>query len=203
MKAKSILLVDDESLILCSLSRELANIDRKVTVAASGEKAIAKINHNHFDLVITDLLLPGLDGFQVLKATKRKNAQTMVIIMTGHADLAAAVDALRLGADDFLQKPCDTGELLWRIFNCFAKQELYSKASPHSNTLMTCCYCRKIRDAQQEGFGQERWYSIEEYFNKVKGVKVSHGCCPDCFPEQMKNFDADNSSKSGKFSGND
>ncbi len=70
MKAKTILLVDDEKFILSSLSRELASDDRQVTVAASGEKAIATINQTHFDLVITDLRLPGLDGFQVLKACK-------------------------------------------------------------------------------------------------------------------------------------
>ncbi len=116
----------------------------------------------------------------------------MVLIMTGNADLNAAVDALRLGADDFLQKPCDTDELLWRMSNCFANQELHRKVSRHKNTLLTCCYCRKIHDNRQEESGKGHWYGMEEYFNKVQGVRVSHGCCPDCFPEQMKKAHPDN-----------
>src|SRR5665647_804724 len=102
MKRKSILLVDDEQFILNSLSRELAAADHnfEVSVAASGEEAIAKINDGCFDLVMTDLIMPGVDGFQVLKAGKQKDAQTIVIIFTGYADLDSAVDALRLRADD-------------------------------------------------------------------------------------------------------
>lgn len=186
---KSILLVDDEHVILQSLSRDLASADRNlaVTVAASGEEAIAKINAGSFDLVMTDLMMPGLDGFQVLKACKQKDAQTMVIIFTGYADLDAAVDALRLGADDFLQKPCDSDELLYRISNCFAKQDLQRKVALYENILPICCYCKKIRnDRQQDEQGKGSWYSLEEYFNAVKKVRISHGCCPDCFAKEMQ-----------------
>ena len=71
--------------------------------------------------------MPGVDGFQVLKAAKRKDPQTMVIISTGDADLESSIDALRLGANDFLQKPYDTDELLYRMSNCFAKQDFLRK----------------------------------------------------------------------------
>lgn len=130
MKRKSILLVDDEQVFLKSLSRELTSVfnDFSVTIAASGEEAIDKINTSSFDLVVTDLLMPGLDGFQVLKAAKRKNAQTMVIILTGYAGLESSADASRLGADYFLQKPYDIEELLYRMSNCFAKQDLLRKS---------------------------------------------------------------------------
>ncbi len=145
---KSILLVDDEHVILQSLSRDLVSADRNfdVTVAASGEDAIAMINAGRFDLVLTDLMMPGLDGFQVLKACKAKNTQTIAIILTGYADLDSAVDALRLGADDFLQKPCDSDELLYRISNCFAKQDLQRRVAFFEEILPICCYCKKIRD---------------------------------------------------------
>lgn len=129
MERKSILLVDDEQLILHSLSRDLIYENFAVTPASSGEEGIASIGDAYFDLVITDLLLPGLDGFQVLKAAKRRNMLTMVIILTGLADQKASVDALRLDADDFLEKPCDTDELLYRISNCFAKQNAQKKSS--------------------------------------------------------------------------
>jgi len=124
MKRKSMLLVDDERLVLNSLSRELASDELEVTLAASGEEAIDMIKSGHFDIVVTDLMMQGLDGFQVLKAAKKREARTMVIILTGYGDMDSAVDALRLGADDFLQKPCDPDELLYRISNCLVKQEI-------------------------------------------------------------------------------
>jgi DNA-binding response OmpR family regulator len=186
MTMKSLLIVDDEPIILNSLSRELSSDALGVDLAACGEEAIVKINYLCFDLVVTDLLMPGLDGFQVLKAAKQKDAQTMVIILTGNGDLASAIDALRLGADDFLQKPCDTDELLYRISNCFMKQELLRKIALYENFLPVCCYCKKIRDDRQGEQGGGNWYKLEDYFTKTKGVRVSHGCCPDCFAEQME-----------------
>lgn len=190
MKRKSLLLVDDEQLILDSLSRELTSNDPdlRITLAASGEEAIAKINDTCFDLVVTDLLMPGLDGFQVLKAVKKRDRHTMVIILTGYGDMESAIDALRLGADDFLLKPCDPDELLYRMSNCFVKQELQRKVALYENILPVCCYCKKIRDDRQGEHGKGRWYSLEEYFNKAKGVFISHGCCPDCFAEQTKDL---------------
>ena len=71
MKRKSLLIVDDEQIILDSLARELTSARLEVSTAASGEEAIARINTGLFDLVTTDLLMPGLDGFEVLKAAKR------------------------------------------------------------------------------------------------------------------------------------
>jgi CheY-like chemotaxis protein len=173
MKRKSLLVVDDEPTILHALSRDLECTGAKVTTAASGEEAIAKINNNYFDLV---------------KTAKQKNLQTMVIILTGYGAMESAVDALRLGADDFLQKPCDTEELLYRISNCLMKQELQRKLTWYENLLPVCCYCKKIREDRKGMHGQGNWYSLENYFSKTKGVNVSHGCCPDCYAEQRKNF---------------
>ncbi len=195
MKGKSLLVVDDERIILDSLSRELASAGLQVTTAANGEEAVARIRTDCFDLVTTDLSMPGLDGFQVLKAAKERGLQIMVIILTGHGDMESAVDALRLGADDFLQKPCDTDELLYRISNCFVKQELLKKIAIYEKVLPVCSYCKKIRDNRQGEDGKGSWYGLEEYFNKTKGVRVSHGCCPDCDAEQMKNLSHDQDGK--------
>ena len=190
MKRKSILLVDDEQIILDSLSRELKSNDPdlKITRATSGEEAISKINNDYFDLVVTDLLMPGLDGFQVLKAAKKKDPLTMVIILTGYGDMESAVDSLRLGADDFLLKPCDPDELLYRMSNCFVKQDLQRKIALYENFLPVCCYCKKIRDDRGGAHGQGQWHTLEEYFAKAKGVSVSHGCCPECFAQQAKDL---------------
>ena len=186
IRHRKILLVDDEPLILESISRELTEEDFKVSRAANGEEAIAAMDTTCFDLVVTDLVMPGADGFEVLKVAKERDARTMVIILTGYGNMESAVDALRLGADDFLQKPCDIEELRYRMANCFVKQDLERKVAFYETILPVCSWCRKIRDDRNEGNGQGEWYRLEEYLKRVKGVDVSHGCCPECFALAMK-----------------
>ena len=188
IRHRKILLVDDEPLILVSLSRELAEDHLEVIHASNGEEAIAAINTTYIDLVITDLVMPGVDGFQVLKGAKERDARTMVIILTGYGNMESAVDALRLGVVDFLQKPCEIEELRYRMANCFVKQDLERKVAFYETILPVCSWCRKIRDDQDKEPGQGQWYSLEEYLKRVKGVDVSHGCCPDCFAETMENI---------------
>jgi DNA-binding NtrC family response regulator len=187
MENKTILLVDDEQLILDSLFRELtsAPLSFDVSLATSGEEAVGMIADRARDLVITDLRMPGLDGYQVLKVAKRKDPHTMVIILTGYADMQSAIDALRLGADDYLQKPCDPDELLFRISNCIGKQDLQRKVALYENILPVCSYCKRIRGDQPGDQDGHRWYTLEEYFVKVRGIRCSHGCCPDCFAKLM------------------
>ena len=188
LKGKSLLVVDDEPVILGTLSRELTIAGLEVTTAASGEEAISRINSHFFDLVMTDLMMTGADGFQVIKAVKQKRLGTMVIILTGFGCMESVIDALRLGADDFLQKPCDTDELLYRISNCFVKQDLLRKITLYENILPVCCYCKKIRDDGQGEYGKGNWYSLEDYFILTKGVRVSHGCCPGCYAKQINDL---------------
>ena len=191
MQRKSILLVDDEAVIVDSLCRELKsdNLNLSIAEAGSGEEALMLIQDRAFDLVVTDLRMPGVDGFQVLKDAKQKDPLTKVIILTGYADLQSSIDALRLGADDFLQKPCDVEELLYRIGNCFARQDLERKVRVYETILPVCSYCKKIRGEGHNEQGTNTWYSLEEYFHKVKGVCVSHGCCPQCFARVQQDLD--------------
>jgi DNA-binding response OmpR family regulator len=134
--------------------------------------------------------MPGLNGLQVLEAAKQRNPMTVVVILTGNGGMESAIDALRLGADDFLQKPCDTDELLYRISAILVKQEMQRKIALYEKFLPMCCYCKKIRDDQPGKQGKGRWYSLEEYFNRNKGVRISHSCCPECYTEQIKNLES-------------
>jgi DNA-binding NtrC family response regulator len=145
MNGKSILVVDDEKTVLDCLARDLAIAGLKVTTAVNGEEALVKIKNTVFDLVTTDLVMPVRDGFQVVQEAKKTNPQTMVIVLTGNVSSESAVDAFRLGADDFLQKPCDTDELLCRIANCFAKQEMLRKIALYEKFLPMCSYCEKLQ----------------------------------------------------------
>lgn len=185
MADKNILLVDDEQFILDTLARDFASEPFTLTLATGGEHAVCKIRKYNFDLVVTDILMEDIDGFQVLKAAKKKSYRTMVIMLTGYADTTLVIDALRLGADDFLQKPCDSEELLFRIENCFTRQPPGDTIATGEPFLSVCAYCKKIqsRRAQQRATGG--WYGMEEYFNMVQRMKISHGCCPECYTRQV------------------
>ncbi len=108
----------------------------KVDTVDSGKKAIAKVEQNHFDLIITDLMMEGMDGIQVLKHVKDLDPGLPVIILTGYGDMASAIDALRSGADDYMLKPCDIDELLFRISRCLEKFELLKQLKDQNRKLL-------------------------------------------------------------------
>jgi len=125
----TILFVDDEAIIRKSLARELQVENFAVTVVGGGEEAIAVLKEKQFDLVITDLMMPDVDGLGVLKAAKKLAPLTSVIILTGYGDMRSAIDALRLGADDFALKPCESEELAFRVRRCLEKRNLLIELS--------------------------------------------------------------------------
>jgi len=185
MNKKKILLIDDEAIILLSFSNELEQAGYDVTTAASGEEALARLKDGRFDLIITDLLMEGVDGIKVLQEAKKLDPTTGVFILTGYANITSAIEALRLGADDYLLKPCDLDELIMRMSHCFEKQALHRKVKFYENILPVCMYCKKIRDDTGTEPGKGKWLRMEEYLLLRSGNSVSHGCCPECFIKHM------------------
>lgn len=116
-----ILLVEDDPHLLDVTYEILDYENYQVTTATSGEAAISTLCENDFDLVITDLNLGQASGIAVLKKAKEVNPETKVIIMTGNADVAFAIEALRLNADDYLLKPFNLYDLLARVSLCLTK----------------------------------------------------------------------------------
>ena len=131
----SILLVDDEQLIRKSFTRDLRAEHFRVTAVAGGQEAINALEQGQYDLVITDLMMPDIDGFAVLKTAKTLAPATGVIILTGYGDMRSAIDALRLGADDFTLKPCEIDELVFRIRRCLEKRSLLQTLAQQNKLL--------------------------------------------------------------------
>ncbi len=173
----SILLVDDEEIIRRTLSLDLKDAGYEVTQAASGEEAIARLKERKFEMVITDLMMEGLDGIQVLKEGKKEHSALLVLILTGYGSLTTAIDALRLGASDYVLKPYDKDEILLRITNCLEKMELKKKVELYENVLPLCCMCKKIRDGEP---GKGKWLDIDAYLLKNANVGIDHGYCEEC-----------------------
>jgi DNA-binding NtrC family response regulator len=100
-----LLLVEDEELIAVTLGDDLREAGHEVLHTADGKEAIRILRDQVFDCVITDVRLPGADGIEVLQAAKTARPDTEVIVMTAFATVEAAVEAMRCGADDYIQKP--------------------------------------------------------------------------------------------------
>lgn len=100
-----ILIVDDEATIRASLLEALAADGYETDAAESGEEALARCHATAYDLVVTDLKLPGVSGLEILQALRNQGKQTPVIMMTAYGDVDTAVSAMRLGAYDFIAKP--------------------------------------------------------------------------------------------------
>lgn len=113
-----ILLVDDEQVVTRALGRGLQRLGYDVGTADRGQAALDLAAHEDFDLVVSDLVMPGMDGIALLQAFKSRHPNVPFLILTGKGDMESAIHAFRLGADDFLVKPCDIGELVFRIENC-------------------------------------------------------------------------------------
>ncbi len=106
-----ILVVDDEEPVLELLADILAEYPYHVDLASTGDDGIRRIREETYDLVLTDLNLPGTDGLGVLRAAKEKDPDIAVVLLTGNATVFNAIEALRKGAYDFVQKPFQLGEL--------------------------------------------------------------------------------------------
>ncbi|MBW1766659.1 MAG: response regulator [Deltaproteobacteria bacterium] len=123
MKLKS-LIVDDDKKLLSVLRRLLIEEKHEVTACHNGLNAIEKCRENRFDLVITDLMMPGAGGLEVLKETRKIYPDTLVILITGFASLETAVQAIREGAYDYITKPFKLEEIKIVVNNAREKIRL-------------------------------------------------------------------------------
>ncbi|NNF98908.1 MAG: response regulator [Desulfobacteraceae bacterium] len=180
MRDYQILLVDDDPILLAGIAKDLETEGYKVTTAINGEKAFALINRQHFDLVITDLVMGNIDGIQVLERVKDKNPETMVIILTGYGDMASAISALRHHADDYMLKPSDSEEFRYRVSRCFEQLEQSRKIKVYEKMLPICCECKKIRDDAGKEPGTGSWISVEDFVWTKMRLSPTSTYCPDC-----------------------
>lgn len=110
-----ILVVDDEQAVRLSLAELLSMEGYQVTTAASGEEALRYLNETAFDLVLLDLIMPGIGGLQVMEIARQIAPDTVIIMLTAHGTLSSAITALRQGAHDYLLKPCAVDDILTSV----------------------------------------------------------------------------------------
>ena len=117
-----ILVVDDEEKFVDYLSKRLINQGYDVSTSLNGEDAIEKVKQFNYDVVILDVLMPGIDGIEALREIKGLKPLTEVIMLTGHASVESGIEGMKLGAYDYLMKPCETQELVSKINKAYERK---------------------------------------------------------------------------------
>jgi DNA-binding NtrC family response regulator len=123
MKGSKILLVDDEVVFTTNMGKLLTNRGYKVTSANGGDAAIQALEKENFDVVVLDLKMPGMDGLATLKEIKKLGLFTETLILTGHGSIDTALEAIKLGAFDYLTKPCEIDDLVGKIEGAWQRKD--------------------------------------------------------------------------------
>jgi len=136
-----VLVVDDDKIIADVFRDIISSEDKVVNVCYDGERAVEDIRVHAYDLIITDLAMPGLGGIDVLRYAKKINPDVIVIIVTGYASLESAITAIKEGAYDYIRKPCKVEEIKIIVDNAVEKIRMNRE-----NSILT----EKLRNAYEE-----------------------------------------------------
>lgn len=127
MIKQQILIVEDDALQRTQLARALARTDRNIVEARSGEEALTFLASQRFDLVISDLKMPGISGLELVQRIKTASPHTSLILITGHGSVDSAIAAMKVGVEDYLEKPYGSEELNIIVEKIFEKRELLAE----------------------------------------------------------------------------
>lgn len=116
MNNLNLLIVEDDRVVRDMIAQKLGKEGYPVQTAESGVEAVEMLSRTFYDVIVTDLMMPGgIDGIGVLEAAKARSSRTEVLLLTAHASVKSAVEAMRKGATDYLQKPVNFYELLMQL----------------------------------------------------------------------------------------
>jgi two-component system OmpR family response regulator len=129
MPDTKVLIVDDEPEYLEVMAERLAGRGFVVDQAQNGNQALEKIDEAKYDVIVLDFMMPGMDGLETLKRIRAQKPDLQVILLTGHATVKSGVEAIKLGALDFLEKPAEIEKLTQMIKSAKAKRVLLAEQS--------------------------------------------------------------------------
>ena len=136
MNAVRVLLVDDETEFLETLIKRIRKRNVDIMGVNSGEEALKALARSQVDVVVLDVRMPGMDGIETLRALKKAYPLVEVIMLTGHASVEAAVEGMELGAFDYLMKPMQIDDLLYKIQDAYKKKTIQEEKIENMKKLL-------------------------------------------------------------------
>jgi len=149
MDKKPVLVVDDEKNIRLTFSETMTQMGFDTRTASNGEEALTKMQGAEFDLVLLDLRMPGMDGIEVLRRIRERYPKVRVIMITAHGTVESAVEAMKLGAVDFIQKPCTPNEIRELVGKVMERETIDESKVMDYSMLMELCK-RHVTDRRLE-----------------------------------------------------
>ncbi len=162
-----ILIIDDERSIRNTLKEILETEDYEVEVAETGESGLEKANSTTYDLIFSDVKMPGMDGIEFLEKAK---VHCPVIMISGHGNIETAVEAIKKGAWDFMEKPLDLNHLLQMTKNAIAHGDLSSQLQQKTEELKAIR--KQVGERNQMVGDSEAISRVRDIINKVAGTEA-------------------------------
>lgn len=213
LRKANILLVDDVSRNIQILGSILRGEGYSLAFATSGQQALEIVATQHFDMILLDVMMPGMNGLEVCKKLQQNQAtaQIPVIFLTAKTGTTDIVEGLEAGAVDYVIKPFNAPELLARVRTHLRLQaaetalrtrtleleevneelrQTLRRLKTLEGILPICMYCKKIRKEGEAPELQSSWSEPEVYIEQHSKALFSHGCCPECmskhFPQHRR-----------------
>jgi len=136
VEAFNVLFVDDEVEFLDTLLKRMKKRNVNVSGVKSGEEALKFVDQEQVDVVVLDVRMPGMDGIETLRQLKKRDPLIEVIMLTGHASVEVAVEGMELGAFDYLMKPMDIDELLYKLQDAHKKKSIQEEKIKNMEAMM-------------------------------------------------------------------
>ncbi|HSU53159.1 MAG TPA: response regulator [Candidatus Dormibacteraeota bacterium] len=172
----NILVVDDDATLRYVLESSLRRLGHRVVAVQDGVEALTVFAKGHVPLVISDMLMPEIDGLELCRRIRQANRShyTYVILLTSVEGREGYLNGMRAGADDFLNKPFDAEMLTARLNVAERILKLQSEVKHLAGLLPICACCKKVRD------DQNYWHQVETFLTVHTDARFSHSYCPDC-----------------------
>lgn len=191
-RRESILIVDDTPENLTVLHKMLAENGYRVRPALNGEIALKTTQADLPDLILLDIIMPGLDGYEVCHKLKaQENTRDIpIIFISALNEIEDKMRAFSEGGVDYITKPFQSQEVLARVKTHISLKRANEKLKQMIKDIKTlrgllpiCSHCKKIRKADAEPSDPDSWVVIEQYVARHTHAEFSHGMCPDCLHE--------------------
>ncbi len=182
-RGASILVVDDEEVIRRVLEKQLVSEGYRVRLVASGEEALAVIPGGGFDLVLLDVMMPRMSGFELCRKLRENYSleELPILLLSGMGGDQGNVAGFKEGANDYIDKPISRDALVVRVQTHLKLLQVHRSKLEEVKILQgllpICMHCKKIRDESDD------WSQLESYIDQHSEAKFSHGVCPDCISE--------------------
>ncbi len=168
-----ILLVEDDLMVARAVTMMLKSINAVVDETDTGEEAIELARHYDYDIVVLDLMLPDMEGYEVVRRLRMARIEVPVLILSGLSRPQAKVKGLSLGADDFITKPFDKAELLARIQAIVRRSKGFSRPSIDVGPVRLLLDSREVSIADQQVHLTGKEYAILELLMLRKGIVLT------------------------------